>query len=162
MRVVITGMEIVSPLGNDPEAYWQALICGHSGVSIINRCCLNRLNCHFAGQILDLNIDAVFNSRQLRRMDRFCQFATIAAKNAWLDSGGDFSSNPKENTGIIFGTGIGGISTWDNNLMQDSDPECNLDYVPGKARLKTITHAISNSFGFGGSNAVLVVKKWET
>ena len=123
MRVVITGMGIVSPLGNDPEAYWQALICGHSGVSLINSCCINQLNCHFAGQIRDLNIETFFNSRQLRRMDRFCQLATIAAKNAWLDSGGDFNSNPKENTGVIFGTGIGGISTWDNHLIQDSDPD---------------------------------------
>ncbi len=130
MRVVITGMGIVSPLGNDPEAYWQALICGHSGVSLINSCCLNQLNCHFAGQILDLNIEAFFNSRQLRRMDRFCQFATIAAKNAWLDSGGDFNSNPKENTGVIFGTGIGGISTWDNHLMQDSDTGMNAFTIP--------------------------------
>ena len=130
MRVVITGMGIVSPLGNDPEAYWHALICGHSGVSLINSCCLNQLNCHFAGQILDLNIEAFFNSRQLRRMDRFCQFATIAAKNAWLDSGGDFNSNPKENTGVIFGTGIGGISTWDNHLMQDSDTGMNAFTIP--------------------------------
>jgi len=123
MRVVITGMGIVSPLGKDLEAYWHSLISGYSGVSLINSCCLNQLNCHFAGQILDLNIETFFNSRQLRRMDRFCQFATIAAKNAYLDSGGDFNSNPKENTGVIFGTGIGGISTWDNNLMQDSDPD---------------------------------------
>lgn len=109
MRVVITGIGIVSSLGNNTEAYWQALICGHSGVSLIKCCCLNHLNCHFSGQILDLNIETFFNSMQLRRMDRFCQFATIAAKNAWLDSGGDFNTNPKENTGVIFGTGIGGI-----------------------------------------------------
>jgi len=123
MRVVITGIGIVSSLGNNPEAYWQALICGHSGVSLIKSCCLNHLNCHFAGQILDLNMESFFSSRQLRRMDRFCQFATIAVKNAWLDSGGDFNTNPKENTGVIFGTGIGGISTWDNHLIPDSDPD---------------------------------------
>ncbi len=130
MRVVITGIGIVSPLGNDPEAYWQALVSGHSGVSLINSCYLDQLNCHFAGQVHDLNIKAFFKSKQLRRMDRFCQFATIAAKNAWLDSTGDFNTNPKKNTGVIFGTGIGGISTWDNHLMQNSDPGMNAFTIP--------------------------------
>ena len=123
MRVVITGMGIVSPVGNDLETYWQALIAGHSGVGLIQNCCLNQLNCHFAGQVLNLNIEAFFNTRELRRLDRFCQFATIAAKNAWLDSGRDLNKGPRENTGVIFGTGIGGISTWDNRLITDTDSD---------------------------------------
>ncbi|MBU1341608.1 MAG: beta-ketoacyl-[acyl-carrier-protein] synthase family protein [Proteobacteria bacterium] len=121
MRVVITGMGIISPVGNDLETYWQALISGHSGVGLIHDCCLSRLNCHFAGQVCNLNIKGFLNTREVRRMDRFCQFAIIAAKNAWNDSGRNSIKGPHENTGVIFGTGIGGISTWDNRLIPNSD-----------------------------------------
>jgi 3-oxoacyl-[acyl-carrier-protein] synthase II len=129
MRVVITGMGIVSPLGNDLETFWQALISGHSGVGLIRNCCLDQLNCHFAGQVHNLNIKAFLTKRKLRRMDRFCQFATIAAENAWHDSGRDLNKSPQENSGVIFGTGIGGISTWDNRLITnpDSDDEASMN-----------------------------------
>ena len=123
MRVVITGMGIVSPVGNDLENFWQALLSGHSGVGLIHNCRLNELNCHFAGQVCNLNIKAFFNTKQLMRMDRFCQFATIAAKNAWLDSGWNLDKGSQESTGVIFGTGIGGISTWDNSLISESDSD---------------------------------------
>jgi len=123
MRVVITGMGIISPVGNDLETYWQSLISGRSGVGVINTCSLNQLNCHFAGRVHNLNIKDFFNARELKRMDRFCRFAVIAAKNAWLDSGRDLNKTHRENTGVIFGTGIGGISTWDNPFPKDSDPD---------------------------------------
>ncbi|MCD4676482.1 MAG: beta-ketoacyl-[acyl-carrier-protein] synthase family protein [Desulfobacula sp.] len=120
MRVVITGMGIVSPVGNDLETYWQALISGHSGVDFIHGCCLSQLKCQFAGQVRNLNTKVFLNTRELRRMDQFCRFATIAAKNAWCDSGRDLNKCPDEKTGVIFGTGIGGISTWDNPLISNS------------------------------------------
>jgi len=130
MRVVITGMGIVSPIGNDLETYWNSLISGCSGVDVLQDYCMKNLRCHFAGQVLNLNTESFFSKKQLRRMDRFCQFATIAAKNAWHDSTGDLNKNFQENIGVIFGTGIGGISTWDNPLIPDFDSN---DDVPMNA-----------------------------
>ncbi|WP_300464384.1 beta-ketoacyl-[acyl-carrier-protein] synthase family protein [Desulfobacula sp.] len=120
MRVVITGMGIISPVGNDLETYWQSLISGQSGLEYIDGCCTNQLKCKFAGQVRNLDTNTFFNTRELRRMDRFSQFATIAAKHAWHDSGRDLNEHPDENIGVIFGTGIGGISTWDNPLKTNS------------------------------------------
>ncbi|MFA5905312.1 MAG: beta-ketoacyl-[acyl-carrier-protein] synthase family protein, partial [Desulfobacula sp.] len=90
---------------------------------------------------------------------------------------GDYAYNiPVSSTKSMLGHAMGASSAMElvatvlsvkNNIIhptlnyQERDPECDLDYVPGKARVKTINHAISNSFGFGGSNAVLVVKKWK-
>ncbi|RLB84982.1 MAG: 3-oxoacyl-ACP synthase [Deltaproteobacteria bacterium] len=121
MRVVITGMGIVSPIGNDLETYWNSLVSGCSGITMLHDRYPDQLKYHFAGQVFDLNTEAFFSKKQLRRMDRFCQFATIAAKNAWHDSTGDLNKNFQKNTGVIFGTGIGGISTWDNPLIPDFD-----------------------------------------
>ena len=66
MRVVITGMGIISPVGNDLETYWQSLISGHSGVDFIHGCCLSQLKCQFAGQVRNLNTKAFLNTRELR------------------------------------------------------------------------------------------------
>ncbi|OGR27422.1 MAG: hypothetical protein A2277_18135 [Desulfobacterales bacterium RIFOXYA12_FULL_46_15] len=134
MRVVITGMGIISPVGNDLETYWQSLISGQSGVSLIQNRLSDRLNCNFAGQVLDLDTASAITPKELRRMDRFCQFAIIAAKNAWYDSERDVTNTYKEKTGVIFGTGIGGISTWDNRLIQNynsgAEPEMNAFTIP--------------------------------
>jgi len=121
MRVVTTGMGIISPLGNNLETYWHSLLSGCSGVGVIQNTCLEQLKCHFAGQVPDLNAEDFFSKKQLLRMDRFCQFAAIAAKNAWKDSGRDLNRKPREDTGVIFGTGVGGISTWDHPGRPDSD-----------------------------------------
>ncbi len=127
MRVVITGMGIVSSFGSDLATFWQSLISGRSGLSKVKDCSKESSMDYFAGQVHGLRTDDYFNVRERRRMDRFCQFAIIAAKNAWTDSGRSIKEVFHKNAGVIFGTGIGGISSWDNPVMQDPDADLGED-----------------------------------
>lgn len=124
-KVVVTGMGIISPVGNSVETFWQALTSGYSGVSLIQNCILEDLKCRFAGQIHDFHTNSFIDKKNFRRMDRFCQFAVVAALKAWRD----IAPSPV-NAGVIFGTGIGGISSWDNPLNPDCDPDINAFTIP--------------------------------
>ncbi|MGN7355931.1 beta-ketoacyl-ACP synthase II [Paenibacillus sp. SAF-054] len=116
-RVVITGMGLVSPLGNEVTAFWNALLQGKSGISAIDSWDTSQMKTHMAGVVRDFDADGRFGKREARRMDRFCQFALAAAEDAIQDAGLALDRVDKERMGVYVGSGIGGIST----LMEQAE-----------------------------------------
>ncbi|MBD2872523.1 beta-ketoacyl-ACP synthase II [Paenibacillus arenilitoris] len=110
-RVVITGMGIISPLGNDVESFWNRLVKGESGIGLIDAFDTSRHKAKIAGLVRDFDAEALFGRKEARRMDRFCQFAIAAAEQALADSGLQLDTIDRERMGVYVGSGIGGIQT---------------------------------------------------
>ncbi|RJE84351.1 beta-ketoacyl-[acyl-carrier-protein] synthase II [Paenibacillus sp. 1011MAR3C5] len=110
-RVVITGMGVLSPLGNDTATFWQRLIRGESGIGIIDAFDTSRHKTKIAGLVKGFDAEERFGRKEARRMDRFTQFALAAAEEALVDSGLDLNAADKERIGVYVGSGIGGIGT---------------------------------------------------
>ncbi|MGC7873313.1 beta-ketoacyl-ACP synthase II [Desulfosporosinus sp. SYSU MS00001] len=115
-RVVITGMGIVSPLGNNVEEFWQGLIAGKSGISTNDLFDVSNMKTKIAGIIRDFNPEEIFGRKDARHMDRFCQFALAAADQAWSDSKLEIKQITLERLGVYVGSGIGGINTLLDNV----------------------------------------------
>lgn len=116
-RVVITGMGVVSPLGNNIEKFWRNLVEGKSGISFINTFDISKHKTKIAGFVRDFNAEDMLGQKDARRMDRFCQFALVAAEQAWNDSNLNIKEIDLERLSVYIGSGIGGIET----LMQNID-----------------------------------------
>lgn len=110
-RVVITGMGVVSPLGNEPSVVWERLKQGQSGIRAIDRFDVSDHKAGIAGIVDDFDADARFGRKEARKLDRFCQFALAAAEQALSDSGLRLDQADKERIGVYVGSGIGGLET---------------------------------------------------
>ncbi|MNJ34587.1 3-oxoacyl-[acyl-carrier-protein] synthase 2 [compost metagenome] len=124
-KVVITGLGVISPLGNEVELFWNRLVHGESGISSIDTFDASRHKTKIAGIVRDFDPDALFGRREARRMDRFCQFALAAAEQAVADAGLDLEQTNKERMGVYVGSGTGGIQTLleQSLLLQERGPE---------------------------------------
>ncbi|GMV99626.1 MAG: 3-oxoacyl-[acyl-carrier-protein] synthase 2 [Candidatus Hydrogenedentota bacterium] len=109
-RVVITGMGVVSPLGNDIESFWKAIVNGTSGIVSVTRFDPSDLPTQIAGQAADV-CPTGMGPKDLRRCDRYTIFALGAAEQAWVQSGLTIENEVPERCGVIVGSGIGGIET---------------------------------------------------
>jgi 3-oxoacyl-[acyl-carrier-protein] synthase II len=115
-RVVITGMGVISPIGNSVQAFWNNLINGESGISTIDTFDVTNHKTKMAGIVRDFDADGVLGKIEARKLDRFSQFALAAAEQAWADSNLDSSQIDAEKLGVYIGSGIGGIETLINNI----------------------------------------------
>ncbi|WHX89430.1 beta-ketoacyl-ACP synthase II [Peribacillus simplex] len=115
-RVVITGMGVVSPIGNNVEKFWRNLTEGKSGISSIDTFDVSNHKAKIAGIIRDFNADDILGKNEARRLDRFTQFALAAAEQAWTDSNLDIDDINLERLGVYVGSGIGGIETLIDNV----------------------------------------------
>ena len=124
-RVVITGMGVISPLGNTVESFWSGLVQGASGISRIDTFDVSRQKSKIAGLVRDFDADALLGRKEARRMDRFCQFALAAAKQALEDSRISLEEVDRERLGIYVGSGVGGIQTLleQDAMLRDRGPE---------------------------------------
>lgn len=116
-RVVITGMGVISPLGNTVEQFWSRLAAGESGISPITTFDTSHFKTKIAGSVQEFDPDARFGRKEARRMDRFSQFALAAAEEAWAHSGLQLDKIDRERLGVYVGSGVGGIQT----LMEQGD-----------------------------------------
>ena len=112
-RVVVTGIGVVSPVGSTLDAFWSALTEPRSGITPISIIPTERLNAKVAAQVLDFNAEAHFDPRRANLMDRFAQFAVVAARAAVHDSGLPLDDALKLEAATIVGTGVGGQNTQD-------------------------------------------------
>lgn len=124
-RVVITGMGVVSPLGNSVESFWKHLAEGKSGISRIDAFDVSRHKSKIAGIVRDFDADTLFGRKEARRMDRFCQFAVAAADQALADSGLSLEQVDRERMGVFVGSGVGGIQTLleQDGMIRERGPE---------------------------------------
>ncbi|MFJ7936359.1 beta-ketoacyl-ACP synthase II [Sporosarcina sp. NPDC096371] len=115
-RVVITGMGVVSPIGNNIKTFWNNLIKGESGISLIDTFDVTNHKAKIAGTIRNFNADEILGKNEARRLDRFSQFSLAAAEQAWSDSGLDLKRMDEERLGVYVGSGIGGLETLIENV----------------------------------------------
>jgi 3-oxoacyl-[acyl-carrier-protein] synthase II len=112
-RVVITGMGTVNALSCDMQAFWRALCAGKSGVGPIEQFDTKDFRVHFGGEVKNFHPEDVLEPKAARRLDRFAQFALVAALAAVKDSGLDFGQEDPFRCGVIFGSGIGGLNEFE-------------------------------------------------
>jgi 3-oxoacyl-[acyl-carrier-protein] synthase II len=115
-RVVITGMGVVSPLGNSLKSFWNNLINGKSGITTIDTFDISNHKAKIAGIVQDFDADKILGQKEARRLDRFAQFALAAAEQAWTDSELDLKDMDEERLGVYVGSGIGGLQTLIENI----------------------------------------------
>ncbi|HKU68045.1 MAG TPA: beta-ketoacyl-ACP synthase II [Candidatus Baltobacteraceae bacterium] len=153
-RVVVTGLGAVTPLGNTKDEFWRRLIAGESGVGPITAFDATDFSTRFAAEVKDFDPEALIGKRESKRMDRFSQFAVVAAKEAIADSGLDLSE-PKllESAGAIIATGIGGILTfWMSSEKANRDgtwSKVTPFFIP-MLMANAASAQISMAFGFRG------------
>ncbi|WP_058303883.1 beta-ketoacyl-ACP synthase II [Gorillibacterium timonense] len=125
-RVVVTGMGVVTALGHDIETFWSNLLAGKSGVSLIESFDVSEYPTKIAASIKDFNPEDYFERRDLKRMDRFVQFAGAASLLALKDADLRIGENADaEMTGVYIGSGIGGLSTWEeqHTILMEKGPK---------------------------------------
>ncbi|HUH40263.1 MAG TPA: beta-ketoacyl synthase N-terminal-like domain-containing protein, partial [Castellaniella sp.] len=108
-RVVITGLGIVSPVGNDVETAWDNLINGRSGIDRVTRFDASVLNSQIAGEVRGLDLTAYIPPKEIKQMDTFIHYGVVAGLQAWRDSGLDVNTSDPTRMGTIIGSGIGGL-----------------------------------------------------
>lgn len=115
-RVVITGLGAVTPLGLSVAEFWDGLVAGRSGVGPISRFDTTDFSAKIAAEVKGFDPTAYLDRKEARRMDRYTQFAVVAAKQAWADAGLAEAEVDHERCGVYLGSGIGGMETFSNEL----------------------------------------------
>ncbi|GAA4321775.1 beta-ketoacyl-ACP synthase II [Flaviaesturariibacter amylovorans] len=152
-RVVITGMGAVTPLGNSVPAYWDRLLAGRSGAGPITRFDASRFKTRFAAEVKDFDPAPLFEKGELRKYDRFTQFAVAAADEALRQSGLDAGSIDRTRAGVILGAGDGGLATFEEQFAAyvtgDGTPRFNPFFIP-KRIVNIASGVLSIRYGFQG------------
>ncbi len=117
-RVVITGTGVISPIGNTSEAYWQALLKGANGAAPTKAFDASNFKSTLAAEVKDFKAEDHFNRKEIRRMDLSTQFALVATKEAIVNSGVVLEDYDPFRMGVILGTGIGGYTTMENEVLK--------------------------------------------
>lgn len=108
-KVVVTGLGVVSPVGNNVGEFWDALKAGRSGIAPITHFDAGGFATHFAGEVKGLNLDDFIPKKEQRHMDPFCHYGIIAAREALADSGLEMSKENAERVGVVASSGVGGL-----------------------------------------------------
>ncbi len=112
-RVVVTGIGVVSPIGNNRQEFWQGLLEGRNGVDYITHFDASEHDTRFAAEVKNFDPSPVLDSREVRRMDLFSQYAMVAAEEAVKDAGLNMEDEDPNRVGVIFGSGIGGLFSFE-------------------------------------------------
>lgn len=158
-RVVVTGIGALTPIGNNAAEYWQGLSKGVSGAAPITRFDAEKFKTQFACELKNYDPNDHFDRKEARKMDLFTQFAHIVADEAVLDSGLDLDKIDSNRAGVIWGAGIGGLKTFQDEVMNfasgDGTPRYNPFFIP-KMIADIAPGMISIKYGFRGPNFTTV------
>ena len=113
-RVFVTGLGVISPLGSSTPVFWNELIAGKSGAGPITRFDATRFSTRFACEVKDFTTEGVLDRKEAKRMDRFVQYAVVASAEALKSAGHELESSNRERFGVIVGSGIGGMETFES------------------------------------------------
>ncbi len=155
-RVVVTGLGAVTPVGNTPEETWNNLVNGVSGAAPITNFDSSLFKTKFACEVKNLDVSQYIDRKEVRKMDRYAQFAMVSAMQAVADSGIDLEQVDKNRIGVIYGVGIGGLKTFEDECSYyathiEAGPKFNPFFIP-KMIADIASGLISIHFGFHGPN----------
>ena len=158
-RVVVTGMGALTPIGNGVSEFWESLNSGVSGAANITYFDASKFKTKFACEIKGYNPEDYFERKEARKMDRFAQYALVSVDEAIKDSGLNIDSLNKNKSGVIWGSGIGGLKTFQDEVLSFGDgngtPRFNPFFIP-KMISDIAPGMISIKYGFRGPNFATV------
>ena len=157
-RVVVTGLGLVSPVGNDVATSWEAMLAGRSGIDRITRFDTKGLQCQIAGEVKGFDPAQHMPPKEARRLDTFIHYGVAASAQALKDSGLDISDENRERTGCVIGSGIGGLPMIEDNhteLMSRGPRRVSPFLIPGSIS-NMIAGAVSIQYGLQGPNLAIV------
>ncbi|MFD2915237.1 beta-ketoacyl-ACP synthase II [Psychroserpens luteus] len=158
-RVVVTGLGALTPIGNTKDEFWDALISGKSGAAPITYFDTEKFKTKFACELKNFNVEDFINRKDARKMDRFAQYAMVASDEAIVDSKLDLEKVNKLRVGVIWGAGIGGLETFQQEVLNfadgDGTPRFNPFFIP-KMIADIAPGNISIKHGFMGPNYTTV------
>lgn len=153
-RVVITGLGAITPLGNTAPETWEALKAGKSGAGHITAFDPSKHKTHFACEVKGFNVGDYMDRKEARKLDRFAQFAMVAADECLQDSKLDLEAVDKTKVGVIIASGIGGLTTFEEEVMgydKERGPRFNPFFIPKMISDIAAGH-VSMKYGFHGPN----------
>ena len=152
-RVVVTGLGAVTPIGNDLPTTWNNMVSGKSGAATIQQFDASKFRSHFACEVKDFNFDGIMDPKDARRLDRYSQFSVYVAKEALEDSALNLEQEDKDRIGIIWGSGMGGLKSFEEGVVEfatgDGTPHYNPFFIPKALHSMGVGH-ISLEFGLTG------------
>ena len=152
-RVVITGLGAVTPVGNSASQTWEALVNGVSGIAPITAFDATNFKTQFAGEVKNFDPTTVIDRKEARKMDRYTHFSVCVADEALRDSGLDLDKEDRSRIGVVWGSGMGGLYSLEQEVMDfavgDGQPRFNPFMIP-KAIPSIAAGQISIRFGLGG------------
>jgi len=157
-RVVVTGLGAVTPLGCSVQAFWDGLVAGRSGVRPVTKFDASEYPSRIAADVAEFDPAAFLDPRESRRMDKFVQYGAAAAKMAVEDSGLEVTEANAERVGVIVGSGIGGIATWEEQhttLLQRGPRRVSPVFIP-MLICNMVSGTVSIMLGAKGPNLTIV------
>jgi len=158
-RVVVTGLGAITPLGKTIPDFWEGLSNGVSGADYIQQFDCTKFKTRFACEVKDFEPTNYFDRKEARKIDRFTQLSLVASDEAVKDAGISKENVNPDRVGVIFGSGIGGITTFQDDVMEfargDGTPRFNPFFIP-KMILDIAAGQISMRYGFRGPNFAVV------
>ena len=157
-RVVITGLGAITPIGNDAKTFWEGIKEGKCGIDQITAFDTTNFKVKLAAEVKGYNPEDYFDKREAKRLDKFSQYAIIASKEAWKDSGLDKEKEDMERVGVILGSGIGGIETIETEqtkLIEKGPDRISPMYIP-MGILNMATGNVAIELGIKGESMAMV------
>ena len=158
-RVVVTGLGALTPIGNTVQEYWEGLINGKSGAAPITYFDTTNFKTKFACEVKNFNAEDFIERKEARKMDRYTQYAIVAADEAVKDAGFNHDALDKDRVGVIWGSGIGGLETFQEEVMNfangNGTPKFNPFFIP-KMIADIAGGLISMRYSFRGPNFTTV------
>jgi 3-oxoacyl-[acyl-carrier-protein] synthase II len=158
-RVVVTGIGALTPIGNNVQEYWTNLINGVSGADYITRFDASKFKTQFACEVKNFRPEDFMDRKEARKLDPFVQYALVSVDEAIKDSGVDFSQTDVDRCGVIWGSGIGGLRTLVDEVVEftkgDGTPRFNPFFIP-KMIIDIAAGQISIKYGLRGPNFAVV------
>lgn len=154
-RVVVTGLGALTPIGNSVPEYWNGLLSGTSGGGSITQFDASKFKSQIACEVKNFDVNSILDRKEARKYDRFSQFAVAVAKEAMADAAFDLEKEDLDRMGVIWGTGIGGLKTFEEEMSSyatgDGTPRFNPFFIP-KMIIDLAPGHISMLFGLRGIN----------
>jgi 3-oxoacyl-[acyl-carrier-protein] synthase II len=154
-RVVVTGLGIVSPVGNDVAGAWASVLAGRSGIAPVARFDTSNFPTHFGGEIRQLDLSPYMSTKDARRMDAFMQYGVVAGMQAMRDSGLAVTEANSDRIGILMGSGMGGLEsieeTYDKYLETASPKKVSPFFIPASI-INLVSGHLSIVFNITGPN----------